>query len=101
MPINIFNLAGYTPNLFDYEPLQIFGSIDTILSEKSGNDCDNPIFHAEPETHKPWVEYYWQSASHSEWNSRAREARGIEPQGKEEQSLEVSVEKPAETCSIG
>jgi phage terminase large subunit-like protein len=33
-----------------------------VLSEKPENDWDNPIFHAEPETPKPWVEYYPQSA---------------------------------------
>jgi len=62
MPINVFDLAGYTPNLFETEPLNIFGSINTILSEVPYNDWNNPIFHAEPETPKPWVEYYRQSA---------------------------------------
>jgi len=56
--INVFNLAGYTLNLLEYEPLNIFGSIDTILSEKPENDWSNAIFHAEPETPKPWVENY-------------------------------------------
>jgi hypothetical protein len=63
MPFNVFNLAGYTPNLFEYEPLNIFGSIDSIISEIEENDWNNPIFHTEPETPKPWVEYYRQSAS--------------------------------------
>jgi hypothetical protein len=58
MPINVFDLAGYIPIPFEYEPLNIFGSIDTILSEKPENDWNNPIFHVEPETPKPWVEYF-------------------------------------------
>jgi hypothetical protein len=62
MTIDVFALAGYTPNLFEHEPLNIFGSIDTILSEQFENDWNNPIFHAEPETPKPWVEYCRQSA---------------------------------------
>jgi len=66
MPINVFDLAGYTPNLFEYEPLNIYGSIDTILSEKPENDWDNSIFHAEAETPKPWVEYFRQSAINGE-----------------------------------
>jgi len=53
--ITIFDLAGYTPNLFEHKPLNIFGLIDTILSEKSENDWNNPIFHEEPETLKPWL----------------------------------------------
>jgi hypothetical protein len=60
--INIFDLAGYTPNIFESEPLNIYSSINTILFEKPENDCNNPIFHAEPEVPKPSVEYYWQSA---------------------------------------
>jgi hypothetical protein len=40
----------------------MFGSIDTILFEKVENDWNNPIFQAETETPKPWVEYYRQSA---------------------------------------
>ena len=60
--INIFDLAGYIPNLFEYEPLNIFGSINEILAKKPENDWNNPIFHAEPEIPKPWVEYYRQSA---------------------------------------
>jgi hypothetical protein len=62
MLINIFDLAGYTPNLFEHESFYIFGSIDTILSEKSEDDWKNPIFHAEPETPKRWIEYYRHSA---------------------------------------
>ena len=31
--VNIFDLAGYTPNLFKPEPLNIFGSINTIVFE--------------------------------------------------------------------
>jgi len=64
--INIFELAGYTPNLFEYEPLNIFRSIDSVLSEKPDNDWDNPIFHKEPQTPKPRVEYYRQSAMNRE-----------------------------------
>jgi len=60
--INIFDFAGYTPNLFEYEPLNIFGLIFAILSEEPENDWNNPIFHAEPKTPKPWVEYYRDSA---------------------------------------
>jgi len=66
MPINVFELAGYTPNLFKYEPLNIFGSIDTILTEKSEDDLNNPIFHAVPEIPIPWVEDYRQSAINGE-----------------------------------
>jgi hypothetical protein len=47
MPIKVFDLPGYTPNLFEYEPLNIFRLINTILSEKLENDCNNPIFHAD------------------------------------------------------
>jgi len=60
--INVFHLAGYSPNLIEHEPLDIFGSIDSISSEKPEDDWDNPIFHSEPETPKPWVEFYRQSA---------------------------------------
>jgi hypothetical protein len=66
MPINVFDFAGYPSNLFEREPLDIFGSIHTILFEKPEDDWNNPIFHAEPETHKPWVEYYRQSAINGE-----------------------------------
>jgi len=62
----VLHLAGYTPNLFEYEPLKIFGSIDSILSEKLENDWNNLIFHAEPETPTPWVEYFRQSAINGE-----------------------------------
>jgi len=54
-------LAGYTTNLFEHEPLNIFSSLNTISLEKPETDCNNPIFDAEPETPKPWVEYYRQS----------------------------------------
>jgi len=64
MPVNIFDLAGYTPDLFEYEPLNIFASIGSILSEQSENDSNNPIFHEKPKTPKPWVEYYRQSAKY-------------------------------------
>jgi len=66
MRINVFDLAGYTPNIFEHKPVNIFGSIDSVLKEKSENDWNNPIFHAEPETAKPWVEYYRQSAINGE-----------------------------------
>jgi len=66
MTINIFDLASYTPNLFEYEPFNIFGSIDTILSKELENYWNDPIIHAEPETPKPWVEYYRQSAINGE-----------------------------------
>jgi len=66
MPINVFDLAGYIPNRFEYKPLNIFGSIDTILSEETANDWNNPIFHDEPDAPKPWVEYYRQSAINGE-----------------------------------
>jgi hypothetical protein len=55
--IHVFDLAGYTPNIFEFEPLNAFGSIDMVLFEKPENDWNNPIFHEEPETPKPWVEY--------------------------------------------
>jgi hypothetical protein len=66
MPINLFDLARYTPNLFERKPLNIFGSINSILFEKPVDDWYNLIFHAEPETPKPWVEYYRQSAINGE-----------------------------------
>jgi hypothetical protein len=64
MLINIFDLAGYTPNLFEHEPFNIYGSIYMILSEKPENNWKSPIFHAEPEAPKPWVDHYRQSAIH-------------------------------------
>jgi len=64
--INVCDLAGYTPNVFKYEPLHVYGSIDTILSEKLENDWKNPIFHTEPNTPKPSEEYYQQSAVNGE-----------------------------------
>jgi hypothetical protein len=66
MRINVFDLAGYTSNLFEHEPLNLFGSIDTILSKKPENDGNNPILYEKPETPKPWVEYYRQLASNGE-----------------------------------
>jgi hypothetical protein len=66
MPVNVFDLAGFTPNLFEHEPLNIFGSIVTILSEEPENDGNNLVFHTEPEIPKPWVEYYRQSAIYGE-----------------------------------
>jgi len=67
MPTNVFDLVGYMSNLFEHEPLNIFGSIDTILSEKLENDWNNPMFHSKPETPIPWVEYYRQSAINGEF----------------------------------
>jgi len=64
--INIFDFAGYTPDLFEHEPLNIFGSIDTVLFEKLDNNWNDPIFHQDPKTPKPWVEYYRQSAINGE-----------------------------------
>jgi hypothetical protein len=66
IPINFFDLAGYIPNLFEHEPLNVYGSFDTVIFGDSENDCNNPIFHAEPEIPKPWVEYYRQSALNGE-----------------------------------
>jgi hypothetical protein len=66
MSVNVFDLAGFTPNPFEQEPLNIFGSIVTNLSEEPENDWNNPVFHAEPEIPKPWVEYYRQSAIYRE-----------------------------------
>jgi len=66
MPINVFDLARYMSNLFEYEPLSILNLINMILSEKPEIDWNNPLFHAEPETPKPWVEYYRQSAINGE-----------------------------------
>jgi hypothetical protein len=43
--INIFDLAGYTPDLFKTESCNIFSSIYSILLESSENDWNNPIFH--------------------------------------------------------
>jgi len=62
MPIKVFDLTGYMPNLFEYEPFNIYRSINSIVSEKFENDWNKAIFHAEPETPKPWVQYYPQSA---------------------------------------
>lgn len=62
MRINIFDLTGHTPNLFQYERLNIISFINTILSKGPDNDSINPIFHEEPEIPKPQVEYYRQSA---------------------------------------
>jgi len=62
MPINFFDLAGHKPNLFEHEPFNIFGSIKTVLLKQPKNDWNNPIVHAEPETPKPCVEYFRQSA---------------------------------------
>jgi len=67
MPINVFDLAGYTPNLFGYEPVDISYSTDTIFSEEFENDWDIPIFHAKPEVPQPWVEYYRQSAIYGDF----------------------------------
>ena len=66
LPINVFDLAGYIPNLFEHEPLHIFSVIDIILSEKQENDWNNPMFYADPHTAKPWVEYYRQSPINGE-----------------------------------
>jgi hypothetical protein len=66
MPITVFNLAGYIPNLFEYEPLNVYGSIDMIISEKMEIDWNNLIFHAAPVTPEFWVEYYRQSAINGE-----------------------------------
>jgi hypothetical protein len=57
MTINLFKLAGYTPNLFEYEPLNICGVTDTILAEKSEDDWNSPIFRAKLEIPKLCVEY--------------------------------------------
>jgi len=62
----VFDLAGYTPSLFEFEPPNIFNSMDTVLSEKPENDWNIPIFHTEPETPKRWVEYYRQSPINGE-----------------------------------
>jgi hypothetical protein len=63
MSINIFYLAGYTPNVFQYESLNKFESIDIVLSEESEKDWDNPLFHRKSEMPKPWVEYRRQLAT--------------------------------------
>jgi hypothetical protein len=59
-------MVGYTLSLFEYEPLNLFGSMNTLLSEEPENDWNNPIFRQEPETPKPWIEYYRQLAIHGE-----------------------------------
>jgi len=66
MSVNVFDLAGFTSNLFEQEPPNIFSSIVTNLSEESENDWNNPVLHAEPEIPKPWVEYHRQSAIYGE-----------------------------------
>jgi hypothetical protein len=66
MAVNVINLAGYTPNLFQYELLDIFVSIVIILSAKREHDSNNPIFHPEPETPTTGVECYQQSAINCE-----------------------------------
>jgi len=50
MPINIIDLARYTPNLFEYENLNILGSVNMILSVQLENNWNNSIFHDELET---------------------------------------------------
>jgi hypothetical protein len=65
--INVFDLPGYTPNLFEDEPVNIFDSIDTIITEKPEDNWNNLIFHAEPETPKRWVDYYRPSAINGEF----------------------------------
>jgi len=66
MPTTVFDLAGYTPILFEYKPCNIFGSIDLIISENPEQHWCSPIFHEQPETPNHWVEYYPQSALNSE-----------------------------------
>jgi hypothetical protein len=56
MPINIFELAGYIPSLFEYKPHNLYGSIESILSEESDSDWNILLFHTEPETRKPSIE---------------------------------------------
>jgi len=56
MPINIFELAGYTPYIFEYEPQNIFGSTNLICWGKPEKDSNNPIFHAEADSPEPCVE---------------------------------------------
>lgn len=56
MPVNIFELGGYTPKLFEHEPINIFISINSRLTEKPEDDWYIPVVHAEHETSKPWVE---------------------------------------------
>ena len=40
---NFFNLAGWTKNLFEHEPLNTFDGIEAVLLE----------------TEEPWEEYFW------------------------------------------
>jgi len=54
--MNIFDLAGYMPNLFEFEPLARFGSIGEVISKVPDNDWNDALFHKEPETPKPLVE---------------------------------------------
>jgi len=61
MPINICELAGYTPYIFEYEPQNIFGRMDFIRRGKPEKNLNNPIVNVESESPEPWVEYYRQS----------------------------------------
>jgi hypothetical protein len=66
MPITLFDLADYTSDLFEYEPHKNFGFLNMTLSEKPENNWNNRIFHEDPDTPRPWVEYYRQSATNSD-----------------------------------
>lgn len=64
--INIFNWARNGIILCEYKPLNIFDSMDMILSEESDNYWDNAIIHTAHKVLKPWVKSNEQSAIHTE-----------------------------------
>jgi len=64
--INIFHLAGYIPNSFECQYLNIFEFIDIILFEHSEINWNHPIFHNGPETLTPWIKYYCLSVNWGE-----------------------------------
>jgi len=53
MAICIFEVAGYTPDRFEFEPLKIFALIYIIFLEISGNDWNNPILNEECDSPQP------------------------------------------------
>jgi hypothetical protein len=48
--INIFDLAGYTPDIFEYTPINIIDLIDNILPDILKIVWNNPIFYEQLET---------------------------------------------------
>jgi hypothetical protein len=60
--INFFDIAGRTTNLFEYEPLNIFNSIDAVIFE-----TEEPLeeyFWKEPHAVSPWNSYWTEAAKY-------------------------------------